>query len=446
MTTRMFNKPGVLRAWLALALLALVTAAGPAGAVPQVMTAYGDQMAWRQTDVNAMGGTGVAVYRGAVSNIFNPAYLSVETEGRFDASFSLDQEHEDRFQPLFDTFDSYVTDAAIASNRNHFWQGSFGVTKRLQIKDWQFTGALSLVDRYPFQYNFWEELRNPSPFPPGSGEPARDRIIEERRREVTGTLRSLSVGFGSEFNEYVSFGAAMHYSFGTRKDVHSVRDFVDPDESYQSIDKFNMSAVNFTVGARGVVTERVEIGVSWESQLDATGDRTMSLDEADAEEIVSNTVDGYYRYPNIYRVGLTFQPRTDPATMFTMELEYLPFSEMADNANPGYDNPQNLTDVTDVRIGLQHTFYNGMPLRFGFRHFNSYADRDAYSSVFTAGLGMPVGSGMVSASMELGKITSIQDHQFPYPDDYFGDTFVTDPQSRVEDTRFRLGVGCTFYF
>jgi len=98
-------------------------------------------------------------------------------------------------------------------------------------------------------------------------------------------------------------------------------------------------------------------------------------------------------------------------------------------------------------VGLEHTFYNGMPLRFGFRYYDSYADKEANASVFSAGIGAPFGSGMFSVSLELSKITSVLDHQFPYPDEIFGDPndpdnpYYADPQARVEDTRFRIGIG-----
>ena len=221
---------------------------------------------------------------------------------------------------------------------------------------------------------------------------------------------------------------------------------MDETASYVETDEFAMSGVNFTLGLRGVINERVEIGVAWESQLDAGGDRTRSRYEAGTDSTALSVVDGQYRYPNIFRGGLTFRPRTDPATIFTIELEFVPWSEMVDDAFAGADAPTTLEDITDVRIGLQHTFYNGMPLRFGFRHYQSYADKDAGSSAFSAGLGMPVGEGMLAVSLELSKLTSVQAHQFPYPDDYFGDPFYADPDARVEDTRFRIGVGYTMNF
>jgi hypothetical protein len=426
----------------AVALALLVLGAVPALAVPQINSSYGDQMAWSGAEINAMGGTGTAVYRGGLSNLFNPSLLTDEQGYRFDVGGMLDQEHEDRFQPLFDTFDSWVVDAAIASNRHHYWQTGFAASGRF------FRGttrpvvlSLSLADRYPYSYVFDEELLNPSPFPPAQGEPARDLLIEERRREIGGSLRTLSLGGATEVHERLSVGAAVHYAFGTRTELNTVRDHVpaDGDDSYRTEDELKLDGVNFTVGVRGVVNERIEIGLAWESRLIAAGDLTSV--NMDADGWTQTTESAFVRYPQMFRAGFVFRPRTDPRTVFTIEAEYKPWSELEDSAVPGDDNPGNLRDVTDVRVGLDHTFYNGMPLRFGFRHFDSYADRDASIGVFSSGVGAPVAGGMMSVSVELSKATSVQGHQFPYPTDFFGDNFHDDPIARVEDTRFRVGVG-----
>ncbi|MFH2052080.1 MAG: hypothetical protein ABIK96_06395 [bacterium] len=431
----------------ALALTAaLLALAVPAWSVPQIMTPYGDQLGWTGAEVNSMGGTGTALFRGGYSNIFNPALLADATGYRFDGGVSLDQQHEDRFQPLFDGFESYIRDVAIASNREHYFQTGFALSGIFGPDDRPVAAALSLTDRYAFNYTFEEELRNPSPYIPAAGEPARDQIIEERRREIDGTVRDLSVGVGYQVHERISVGASAHYAFGTRTEVNTVRDLATATNSYDYRDEFDLSGVNFTVGLRGKVNDRLELALAWDSALEAEGDWTSDDYEAETGETTSGMVDGSFKYPQAYRAGMAFRPRTDPRTVFTMELEYKPWSELEDFRVPGDDNPQNLDDTMDVRIGLEHLFYNGMPLRFGFRHFDSYADKESSASVFSAGVGAPLGSGMVSVSLELSKISSIQAHQFPYPTNYFGDSFVADPMARVDDTRFRVGAGYTVGF
>jgi hypothetical protein len=152
----------------------------------------------------------------------------------------------------------------------------------------------------------------------------------------------------------------------------------------------------------------------------------------------------FYDYPWCVRAGLAFRPRNELPTVFTLELEYRPWSEMRDGTLA--DTTPILNDATDIKMGVEHIFHNGMPLRFGFRYIPSYADRDAAVTAFTAGTGARVGNGRLNASLELAKTSSMLPHQFPYPENYFGDAFVADPLARVDDTRFRLGVSYAMEF
>jgi hypothetical protein len=443
MTTTYTTARGTL---IGLGLLAVLVAVAPAQAGPQIMSSYGDQMPWYGAEINAMGGTGTALYRGGISNILNPAMLAVEQGYRVDAGFSLDQATEDRFMPLFDSFESYVTDAAIASNRQQYWQSGFGIAARILEEQMPLTVGLSLTDRYPFSYTFEEEVRNPSL----AADPDRDHILESRLYEVTGTLRNLSLGLGANLTEDVSVGVAVHYAFGTRQEQMTSRDRLIPedefDESYSDEADFDLSGVNYTLGVRAKLSERVELGLAWETQLAADGDFVFRSTTATPDTTIMTDYEGFYRYPNAYRAALAFRPRTDPRTTFSVELEYKPWSEMADSQNPGYDNPQDLADVSDVRVGLEHLFYNGMPLRFGFRYIDTYADRDASTSVFSAGVGMPLASGLVSLSLELSKLSFEKEHIFGYPEDITGGPYNSADLARVEDTRFRVGVGYNLSF
>ena len=234
----------------------------------------------------------------------------------------------------------------------------------------------------------------------------------------------------------------------TAPDTWSVRDFAtsDGDSSYEQTYTQDMDGINVSFGLRGVVSERVELGLAWESRLKASGDFSDRRTEADGGVVIDETHAGHIKYPDIYRAGLTFRPRTDPATVFTMELEYMPWSQTEDTEKAEGLNGARLNDTMDLRIGLQHTFYSGVPLRFGFRHYDSYMDKEASASAFSAGVGMPLGAGMMLFSLELTKLDSVIDNQFPYPPDYFGPAYTADPQARVEDTQLRFGLGYTVNF
>lgn len=445
MKTSKYGFRGAAAVAMAAALAGLVLA-GAAVAGPQVTTTYGDPFTWLGAESAAMGGTGAATYRGGLSTVFNPAFLVVETGRRLDAGIVLDQEHEDRFQPLFDSFESWVIDAAIASNRHHHWQSGFGLAARVGKGPRAVALGLSLTDRFPYGYRFSEELRNPSPFPPGSGEPARDMLIAIRERTVTGTLRALSFGAAAEAGEKVSFGAALNYYYGTRRDASSSIDLdnAGANESYRTSDELKLDGANATLGARARLSERVDLGVAVETGLRATGDWRQQDFAVSPAAAVDTTSSAFLDYPWCARAGLAFRPRNDLRTLFTVEIEYRPWSDLRDGTLD--DATPILHDAADVRLGVEHVFYNGMPLRFGFRHLASYADRDAAVTAFTAGTAARVGEGRLNASVELAKTTSVLGHQFPYPTAYFGDAFVADPMARVEHTRFRVGVSYAMEF
>jgi len=415
-----------------LVVIAAVLSPLAADAVPQLENTYGGQNAFYLPRINGMAGTGVNLYRGGLSNIFNPALLVSADGVRVDLAGAVDFESEDRYQPLFDTFDSYVTDVAIASNNHQYFHSGLGVALPLLRGGLPLALGLSLADRYPFAYTFEEELRNPDADPGDD----RDRITANRKREVTGTLRDLSAGLGVGVGDRLMLGATANYAFGTRKDTWQVRNFVDPDSSYNDTYEFQMSGVNFVLGASVVLNERFSLGLTWESPLEVDGDHTVTHATAAGDTLIATHES--VKYPDYFGAGLTFRPRNDPRTVFTIEATYARWSKLEDSRNTdGATTP--LDDTWDMRVGVEHTFYNDMPLRFGFRRYDSYADRDVGTSVFSAGTGMRAPGGLVSVSIEISKTTAVLPHQFPYPD--MGDAYYSDPDARVEDSLFRIGIG-----
>ena len=119
-----------------------------------------------------------------------------------------------------------------------------------------FALGASLADRYPYAYDFEESLRNPE-LSPG---PDRDRVLENRHREVNGTLRTLTVGAGMGLSRAISLGVGLNYAFGKRQEIRSVRSFVDDRESSRLEENFDLSGLNITLGGQVVFSRRVALG------------------------------------------------------------------------------------------------------------------------------------------------------------------------------------------
>ena len=50
-----------------------------------------------------------------------------------------------------------------------------------------------------------------------------------------------------------------------------------------------------------------------------------------------------------------------------------------------------LRDTWDLRVGLEHVFYNDLPLRVGFRYLENYADSESARSIYSVGMGYRLG-------------------------------------------------------
>lgn len=410
-------------------LLAGLLLAGsvPAGAVPQIESSYGGQSPWYTAELNALGVSGAAVGRGGLSNLLNPAGLAWHTGLRLDLGLVLERQEEDRFMPVYDTFDNRVIDMAIASNQKSHLGGGFGLALRNSVLP--VVVGLSLTERYPFHYRFEEEIRDPSPF-----SSPRDRIVEQRRYEVAGALRTVSLGLGGQLlNDVLAVGVALHHSFGDRDEQWLVRDFVG-DGSFEQRRDWELSGSHATFGVQGRLGQRISLGVAYETRLEVDGDHLESIltaGEAEPDEFASRQ---RLRYPGYWRAGLALLPRSDPRTVFTADVVYADWTRLEDSRVEAAELAY-LQEVVDVRIGIEHTFYNQARLRFGFRRYDSYGDSDGGNSVFSAGAGWPLAAGMMGVSLELNKVQSVLPHIFEYDEEYFAEDV-----ARVDDRRVRLGV------
>lgn len=442
MTTRVTNNNHL----ATLAILAAITLFGglttPAGAVPYMEASYGGQSPFISAEVNSLASTGVGVYRGGFSTFLNPAGLARATEWRLDAGGALLRHDEERYSPLYDSFDSFVVDKSIASNQHMWLETGFALAGQLQLGDLPLGVGLSLADRLPFGYEFTEEVRDPDVF-----STPRDRILEERTYEIEGTVRTLSLGVAGEADK-VSAGAAVHYNFGDRSEHWLLRDniTVDGDRSFDSLSEWDLSGVNFTLGLQVQPTERLTLGVAYESPLTLDGDINNTHYEAAVDTFALSEAFHGMEMPARWRFGGAFMPRNDPRTVFTVDVVVTDYEELTDD-RPGLNeqrntDPAELQKVVDVRVGLQHTFNSGQDMNFGFRRYDSYNDDEGGNSVFSAGTSWPVGPGKLALSFEINKLQNgYVPHLFDYPEG-----FVSPEEARIDDTRLRIGLGWTQTF
>ena len=112
---------------------------------------------------------------------------------------------------------------------------------------------------------------------------------------------------------------------------------------------------------------------------------------------------------------------------------------MKDRAERSTDEPAasvfgdslNLRNTWDLRVGVEHVFYNDLPFRVGFRYLENYADPESARSLYSLGLGYLFGKLGLDVTGIYGRQTSRQPFLF---DPSYGAFPAPASDERVEDS------------
>jgi hypothetical protein len=438
--------------------------ASPAAAFTTLDAAFGTPFDAETPRTAAMGSVGASLYQGAGSLVANPAMLSWMTDRvLLDVNGGFLQATEDRFAPLYDTFNSYVAETTVASNRNHYGLAQGGALLRPSADRPMIVGV-GIFDRYSFDYDYAEEIRDPEGRTSVVPDGVRDQVIQVRDYRIQGRLRSITAGYGMSLPYRLSLGLSIHRYFGTLE--HRARTETMP--NYQGILQNDPGSASFdhelggwgwSVGVAGTATERIDLGASFEGPFTVEGALTSpdsmvgSWIPYDQSQVILSTVgtDVQVKYPGTLRVGATLRPRNVLSTIFSFELVRR-FWESVDQDSyraAAFTPTGELRDTWDLRLGLEHVFYNRVPARFGFRYLENYADRESARSIFSAGTGAEFAGYGVDVGLQYHRQTTRQAYLFDRSLDLAGrqQTYPAPAGlSKVEDSMVSLLVGVSRRF
>lgn len=447
---------------LPLALLAVLLFAQPVSAYTMLDSAFGTPVDAGNPRAAAMASVGVSLYQGSSTLIHNPAMLGyMEDRGLVELNLGFSTLTEDRFQPVYDSFSSYVTETTIASNKNSYGLLQGGALFRLG-PDRAMALGLGIFDRYVFDYDYAEEIRDNTNFSTPSG---RDEVVQLRRYELQGRLRSVSMGYGVRLLPQLSLGLGLHRYFGTLENRVDITSFprANPGDHELLSDPGNaafrheLAGWSWSLGVSGSVHTHLDLGVSYEgpftvkgafSSPDSVLGRWYPYDQSETVmEIGGGDVE--LKYPGTLSMGLTLRPQNVLSTVFSLELVHRWWSEVYRDSYRAatFTSAGEARNTWDVRLGLEHVFYNNMPARFGFRYLENYADRESARSIFSAGLGYEAAGFGVDLGLQYHRQTTRQDYIFD-PTLVWTDGIDTPPAglSKVEDGMFTLTVGLSRRF
>lgn len=235
----------------------------------------------------------------------------------------------------------------------------------------------------------------------------------------------------------LNVGAAVNYYFGTFKNsVDTVAYNIDgsPASMDQEKMKRSLDGYSFTLGVAAHVSERISVGLAFETPPQLSQDATFSVNG-----VTDSTASGDLDLPLRVQGGVTYHPRNTFQTTFAADLVYMPWAHITDTVLPD----QNYEDSWQVRFGLEHIFYNKLPGRIGFTYGNSYALSQADIAVFTFGFGYLSGPVRLDLSGEVFKRNS---YQAPFRPHASEGPYIGTGDDSVQDTMVRVTIGADYAF
>lgn len=392
---------------------------------------YGTPELGLSARARAMGGAGVAVGQGVFSLVDNPGALAVGGGNQVAITTWLGRVSENRFVPIFDTFDSYVDENAIAVNDNSYGGMEGGVVLDLGNGAPGFVLAGGMFNRYDPRYDYFDEIRSTA---------TTDDLLARQYITTEGILQAVTVGAAYRAASGCGVGLALNLYTGTlegRNALVATEDGVaEGFETGESRLKRKLDGTSVSLGGVMQVSERIRVGAALETAPDLDDDYTRWTDGAvDTTSLSSGPVD----LPLRFQAGLTYRPRNTFRTTFAADVVYMPWGEADDHLAPD----QELKDTWEARFGLEHVFHNDFAGRLGFRYGDSYAMDEAARAVFTFGFGYAREALRVDLAGEVGKRNSRQE---PLRDRRSFGSRVGLGTDRVEDTLARVFLGASYSF
>jgi len=325
--------------------------------------------------------------------------------------------------PLFDTFDSYVDDAAISVNDHVYGSLQGGVVVDRSVRE-RVILAAGVFDRYDPRYDYRDERRTTA---------TSDDLLAERFIRTRGVLRAASVGVAVPLPHGLGAGLALNGYFGTFEDRDALVAHASTVSGRVVETERDLRGFTVTLGGAWRANERVDLGIAWESRPKLRDEYVVHEDGA------TTAARDDLRLPYRLQAGVAYRPRNTFRTTFVMDGVFEPWSDAEDPWSPG----QELQDAWDVRFGLEHLYLDAVPGRIGFRFARPYASKEADRATFTFGAGFNAGRWALDVSTEVGKAISRQAPLWPRDEQ---PAAVGAGMDRVEDTLVEVHLGARLDF
>ncbi len=394
----------------------------------QTKMRYGDDVSFMNARTLALGGAGIAggdVF-GAMS--LNPALLS-NGNGfvRFQTGLNLTKISEDRSFPYYDSFVGFNDYGSYTYNEHWYnrFQGTVVVRPPVSFLK-GFTFAAAFQPFKDMQYDYKEEVRDPVN--------KSDILLGYNSVAQNGFLYQTSVAAAYDIMENLSAGLQVGFLSGEIDSVMNIDPKFDTmldaarrEQLTKEIDGLPLTAA---LGVRYAYNERLSLGLSARLpySLSFKNNRMNSSDTVNFKQTLT--------YPMRLGTGLEYRFVNVLAAKISIDFVYDFWSDFKDNRNS-----TNFQDTYTIHTGIEHLFFDKIPLRAGFLFGTLRESKDFSRTVLTIGSGFEVNNVKVDIG---GGISSMQYYQ----NDYFADSIYglgnRSDSDRVDVTQYFLRIDLNY--
>ncbi len=396
--------------------------------------AMGSQVFGGSSKCLGMGEVGLLVEEGSFAASTNPALLGWQKGTDISGSYKFFSIGDRWSMPMHDSFDALLGYMAYSHNSNLYHDGSFGCSTDMLLKSFGLILGLTFTRAYDFTYDFHEEVRDRST----SSVPS-DKVIADAFVRGRGGLKSFSIGLGKSIGRDLSVGASLEYLYGDFK-ISSTLENIDlnlmtcwRDSLTETGDRLvasDLSGMRLRTGISFRVGERLEAAFCGVTSCNLDGSYKATSGELLYFLSAKDSAGDFeITYPESYSFGFKYRPRNELATTIEANMTFARWKN-SDNTSL---RSLSLDDTYQFNLGIEHVFYNGRPVRFGFTYRQSPLDHGTGESAITAG------SGINFAGFNLDFGGKIGWREYRYYDLFDDSIFCAKPRyftDKVEETVF----------
>jgi hypothetical protein len=316
---------------------------------------FGRRMSY--SDAQSLGLAGNDLFKPTVF-LNNPLAKSV-SKMTIGLSYSFGFLQERRTKQVYDQFDNSLGELSFAENL--FTRGNIGNFSFLYPLNFMNIG-IDLKPQYIYDYYFYREFRDDF-----------YAKIGEEKLEVIGTTYNASLMLGKEFADKFGVGAGLNYYFGSRK--FSYHDSILNSTPVDAETTGSPSGIGFTVGISAMPIDQLLIHFNYQSGMNLKN----------WENSISK------KYPANYNLSVSYLAAGEIPTKLGLSMQYTDWKV--------FDSTFQKT--IEVGLGIEHTLFNSVAFRYGFRFEPSFAPPSVHQGLVSIGWGFMIGNVQIDVGADV---------------------------------------------